>query len=107
MSIQRYLDKPNNWNHTKNLIVLDTPIICDGYTILAYYPYERARISSNALRVSRKVFSNVWDNLPDGVADNKIVVICSDTDRFGTHDFAIFFHDMSACIGEWSDIGPY
>ena len=83
-------------------IPFDNPIKFDGFEAIGYFPYESARI--RGYKVPRSVYS-IFER--EVIKDNKVVVIFNDTTRFGTHDFAIFFHDLGAIIGQYEDITDY
>lgn len=72
----------NNWNHVKHLRPID-PIICKGYNIIGYYPYEKARLNSHLVRVPANVFASLKEQC-NSFIDNKIVIICEDTYSFGS-----------------------
>jgi hypothetical protein len=86
----------------KELILFKNEIIFEGYTAIGYFPYSTKRISGN--KISRALFTHIESQC---VKDNKVVVLFKDTTNFGTHNFAIFFHDYGSILGKWSDIINY
>ncbi len=75
--------------------------------LVGYFPYECAGLYSGP-KISRKVFSGIEAILRDnGISDNKYVAVFSDAVKFGTSDFAIFFHDAGAYVGKIEDITGY
>lgn len=93
----------------KNYITLEEPIILEGFSIVGYFPYERACIRG-CVSAPRKLYSHIEiaiRNSAKNFMDNKIVVVCKDTTQFGTDDFAIQLHDLSGTVGSINQIEPY
>ena len=86
----------------KNFIPFKDIISFGEFEAIGYFPYETARIQG--VKVPRTVYQEI-DNTT--VKDNKVVVVFKDKVHFGTDNFAIFFHDLGAIIGEWEDIKGY
>lgn len=92
----------NDLTTKKDFIPFKEEIVFNGYKAIGYFPYETARV--RGIKVSRHLYSHVEQST---VHDNKTVVVFKDTTNFGTHDFAIFFHDLGAIIGGWGDVQDY
>jgi hypothetical protein len=92
---------------------LDNPIVFNGFEIVGWFPYETASVSSDNIdseivRVPRGVYSHIEEKCNQNhISGNKIVIICRDTVRFGTNDFAIFFKDMYAKISNLENVRGY
>ena len=92
---------------------LETPIRIgennnDGFEIIGYFPYSVATIRNSCPKVARIVFKEIEDACKKArFMDNKVVVVCRDLVNFGTHDFAVQFHDSGCRLGYLNDIVGY
>lgn len=94
----------------KDFIRYKQPVEFKGFRAIGYFPYERARVKAtwDGARPPRHLYYEIESTIQRNVVmDNKIVVLFEDTTNFGTTDFAIFFHDLSAVIGRWEDVCSY
>lgn len=82
-----------------------------GCKIIGVFGYQIARIDTKMVlpKIPRLMFSKFEQALQTAKIplDNKMVVICQDTEMFGTDNFAIQLKDMFACVGKWSDVIGY
>ena len=89
-------------------IKLDIPIDIGKAEVVGYFPYSTASIQNDSPKIPRKVMSAIEIILSEsGIMDNKVVMICRDTERFGTDDFAIQFHDCGVRIGKLEHVVGY
>lgn len=92
-----------DFNDTRDYIPGETPGVLPGIKIIGFFPYETARI--RGLKMPRAVAENIENKSPR--TDNKVVLICEDTSRFGTSSFAVFCHDSGCVFGKWSEVIGY
>jgi len=101
----RFLDF---FEQCKNYIVLPTPVEGDKYQIVGYFPYSTASISNKCVKIPRAVMATMERLAQENnCMDNKVVLICRDTERFGTDNFAVQFHDSGCRIGYLEDVVGY
>ena len=94
-------------NLLEGFVKYDTPLELDDFIVVGYYPYEVARI--RGLKIPRGAFRDLETklHLAGNFTDNKIVLVCEDTVKFGTHSFGVFLHDLGAVVGKLDDIIKY
>lgn len=88
---------------------LETPIrIGEAYEVVGFFGYSIAAIKNTSVKVPRGLFSELETALHKArLMDNKIVVICRDLVNFGTHDFAVQFHDGGCRLGRLEEVIGY
>jgi len=91
----------------KGFIQFDKALDMIGYEVVGYFPYETARVKGH--KISRSFARPLEHALQDARyhTDNKVVYICRDKTRFGTHNFAVFCHDNGTIIGSFDDVVEY
>jgi hypothetical protein len=86
----------------------ETPITFDGFEAIGMFEYRTASIQTEAC-IPRTLFFHIEEKLNQihHKVDNKSVIIFRDTERFGTTNFAINFHDMRCRTGTWEEVVGY
>lgn len=78
-----------------------------GFIVIGYFPYHCKAIRKN-VRMPRHIFKELEYILGmNHINDNKFVIVCKDTEKFATEDFAINFKDFYAVVGRWDEIEDY
>jgi hypothetical protein len=99
----------HHFKNIKEYTSLETPIrVDDSYEVVGFFPYTAAAIKTSSPKVARALFSKLETELSKArILDNKIVVICRDLVNFGTHDFAVQFHDGGCRLGGLEEVIGY
>lgn len=93
----------------KDFIALPSPVIIGDVEVLGHFPYEKAQLSNDCVRISPSVISEDIGTIlyKNGIYDNNIVVVFRDRERFNKENFAIQIKDGYCKVGRWKDVIGY
>ena len=90
----------------KRFIRYEVPVQFEGFKAIGYFPYHTASVRpGNCNHPPRTLYNWIEKVLPR--TDNKYVVLFEDEVDFATSNFAIYFKDYYAAIGNWEDVKAY